>query len=90
MVKFTVTHKVDSHHTNLTYPCLLIDLLGDATFHYEISGDGKCSHCGKPINTRLVKANWMPTDDVMMETVLRVADISPTFKKRLYATVSFW
>jgi len=91
MVKFVVTHKVDSHHTNPTYPCLLIDLLGDLTFHYEISWINKCPKCGEPLPPpKLTKANWMPQDDVMLDTTLRVADISPTFKKKLYATVSFW
>lgn len=77
-MKFKITSRVDSHHTNPKYKCLLIILEGDPHFHYKIK-DGK-----------LVKADWMPTDDEMMDTVLAMAKISPTFHEKIRNTVMWW
>lgn len=70
-----VTFKVDSHHTNPRYPCLLVDLLGDATFHYYIE------------NCKLVKADLMPTDDFVLELCRLLWNISPSFRESLRVAV---
>jgi len=66
-----VTRKVDSHHTNPRYRCLLVDLLNDSTFHHRIE------------NGVLVKADFMPTDEFVMELVRRLCKRSPTFRDLL-------
>lgn len=84
MAKLVTTSKVDSHHTNPMYRCLLVDLMNDPTHHFEF----KVNWEDRTI--KVVKDNWMPTDDVMLDIVLRLAEESPTFRKKLYHTVSFW
>jgi len=66
-----LTHKVDSHHTNASYKCLLVDLLNDPTFHFYVE-DGK-----------LVKADLMPTDEFVLELCRLMATVSPTFRSEL-------
>ena len=66
-----VTCRVDSHHTNPRYRCLLVNLLNDSTFHHRIE------------NGRLVKADLMPTDKFVMELVRLLSKISPSFRDKL-------
>jgi len=70
-----VTHRVDSHHTNPSYRCLLIDLLNDPTFHYLVSGN------------KLIKADLRPTDDFGLELCRLLWNISPSFRERLHIAV---
>lgn len=70
-----VTSKVDSHHTNPNYPCLLIDLKDDPTFHYKVE------------NGKLVKADLMPTDNFVLELCRLLWNLSPTFKEKLQIAV---
>jgi hypothetical protein len=72
MVKWRITSKVDSHHTNPNYKCLLADLLDDPTFHFEFEVNWEKK------TIRLVKANWMPTDKDFLEGLLEWIQISPT------------
>lgn len=67
MAKCIITSKVDSHHTNPNYSCLLINLLGDPTFHVEI--DWK--------NRRIIKADWMPRNDAMIDANLKWMQVEP-------------
>ena len=71
MVETVVTHRVDSHHTNPNYQCLLVNLENEPTFHYQIE------------NGRLVKADLMPTDNFVLELCRLLAAVSPTFKDKL-------
>ena len=71
MLKTKVTHRVDSHHTNPRYRCLLVDFLCDPTFHFEI------------VNGRLVKADLTPTDGFVLELVRLLAAVSPMFRAKL-------
>ena len=66
-----LTHKVDSHHTNPNYTCLLVDLLNDPTFHFSVE------------NGRLVKADLMPTDRFVLELCRLLANVSPSFRAEL-------
>ena len=70
-MEVTVTSKVDSHHTNKKYECLLVDLLNESTFHFTIT------------NGRLVKADLMPTDEFVLDLCHYLAKQSPTFRKQL-------
>lgn len=54
VMELKVTHRVNSHHTNPGYRCLLIKLLGDPTFHYRVH------------NNRLVRADLMPTTPLLL------------------------
>jgi len=78
MAKLKVTHRVDSHRVNPRYKCLVINLLGDPTFHYKV------------VKGRLVKADWMPRDDDLLEVIRRLAQLSPTFRKKLWNEVMWW
>lgn len=71
-----LTCKVDSHHTNRRYQCLLVNLLHDPTCHIQI------------VNGRLVKADLMPTDDFVLDLALQLARVSPTFRWKLEAIVT--
>ena len=66
-----ITHKVDSHHTNPNYKCLLVNLLNEPTFHYIVK-DGVLS-----------KADLMPTDEFVLELCRLMATVSPTFRDEL-------
>jgi len=70
-MRLRITSKVDSHHTNPRYKCLLLDLLCDPAFHYEI------------VDGRLVKADLVPTDGFVLELVRLLAAVSPTFRAKL-------
>jgi hypothetical protein len=72
MVDYVVTAKVDSHHTNKRYQCLLIDLRQDPAFHFHI------------VNGRLVKADLMPTDQFVLDLCYLLSKESPTFRKQLF------
>lgn len=71
-----LTSRVDSHHSAKRYQCLLVNLLHDPTFHYQV------------VNGRLVKADLMPTDDFVLDLALQLARRSPTFYRKLEATVT--
>lgn len=71
MVDYVVTSKVDSHHTDKRYQCLLVNLLRDPTFHFQI------------VNGRLVKADLMPTDEFVLDLCYHLSRESPTFRKEL-------
>lgn len=75
-MEYRFTHKVDSHHTNPNYQCLLFDLLNDPAFHYEI----KINREGKPY---LTSANWMPHDVDFIFACRKLAEVSPTFRQEL-------
>lgn len=66
-----VTSRVDSHHTNKKYECLLVDLLSNPTFHFQV------------VNGRLVKADLMPTDQFVLDLCHYLSKQSPTFRKAL-------
>ena len=72
MVECALTTKVDSHHTNKKYECLLVDLLNDPTFHFHI------------VNGRLVKADLMPTDQFVLDLCYHLSKQSPTFRRALF------
>jgi hypothetical protein len=72
MSEYITTAKVDSHHTNKKYECLLVDLLNDPTFHFHI------------VNGRLVKADLMPTDQFVLDLCYHLSRQSPTFRKALF------
>ena len=70
-----ITHKVDSHHTNANYRCLLIPVLQLKEFHLVIDWQ----------RMRIVKCDFMPTEDFALELDALLCDISPTFPERLLA-----
>jgi len=70
-----VTSKVDSHHTNPDYRCLLIPMLQFPEFHLVVDWERR----------RVVKCNFMPTEDFALELNALLCDISPTFPERLLA-----
>lgn len=72
LMEVMVTRKVDSHHTNKKYECLLVDLMNDPTFHFTIT------------NGRLVKADLMPTDEFVLDLCHYLAKQSPTFRRELF------
>ena len=74
-LKYKITHKVDSHRVNPRYPCLIINLLNDRTFHYKIR------------NGALVKADIMPTDDWALELCKFMYKISPSFREKLVTAI---
>jgi len=75
-VETILTCRVDSHHTNRRYQRLLVNLLHDPTFHYQV------------VNGRLEKADLMPTDDFVLDLALQLARRSPTFYRKLEAIVT--
>jgi hypothetical protein len=68
-----VTDKVDSHHTNPRYKCLLVNLL--SLKEVRIVVDWR--------NRRIIKADLMPTEDFALELNALLLDISPTYAERL-------
>jgi len=69
----TVTSKVDSHHTNPNYQCLVINLLRDPTFHITVEWDKR----------RVLKADWMPKEDDVLDIIEDLLRVSPTFGSKL-------
>ena len=61
-MKIRKTSRVDSHHTNPDYVCLVVEWDGEANF--------RCRHGGEH--------DWMPTDDEMLSLLLEWIRISPT------------
>lgn len=61
-MKIRKTSKVDSHHTNPNYVCLVVEWNGDVNFRCR-NGDVH---------------DWMPTDKEMLELFLEWIQISPT------------
>ena len=66
-----LTHKTDSHHTNLNYQCLLVDLTHDPRCHVQIE------------NGRVVKIDWMPTDIDVLDLNDKMFRVSPTFRMKV-------
>ena len=69
-----VTSKVDSHHTNPNYKCLLIPMLQLKEFHLVIDWQDR----------RVVKCDLMPTEDFALELNALLCNISPTYLERLF------
>jgi hypothetical protein len=72
-----VTSKVDSHHTNPDYRCLLIPMLQFPEFHLVVDWERR----------RVVKCDFMPTEAFALELNALLCDMSPTFPERLLAQV---
>ena len=68
-----LTSKTDSHHTNLNYQCLLVRLENDPRFHYRVVGN------------RVVEADWMPTDNDVLELADQLCTRSPSFLPKFLA-----
>jgi len=71
-VTLTITNNVDSHYINQDYECLLVDLLNEQWFHYQIE------------NGELVKADVMPSDKWVLELCEKLASVSPSFRFELW------
>lgn len=76
--EFTITHKVDSHHTNPNYPCLLVDLLQKPEVHYEIVVRDAQGKVLKNVFPELVKLNWMPKLEHLMRVNQQMWNWKPT------------
>lgn len=76
--EFVITHKVDSHHTNPEYRCLLVNLLGRPEVHYTIVVRDAQGRVLKNVFPELVKLDWMPTIDHLMRVNQYMWDWKPT------------
>lgn len=65
MVEFRRTSKVDYHHTNEEYECLMVVFDCAYDSHFRIRNS--------------YSADWIPTDGEAKELVMHLADMSPTF-----------
>lgn len=78
-MEYVVTHKVDSHRVNPKYKCLMIDLLKEPWFHYEIKMVE-----GRPV---LTKANIIPTYEWALELNEQMCRWKPDFAEALRIAV---
>ena len=70
-----MTHKVDSHYSPFAqhYQCMLIkNLQNDSSFHIDIDWNRR----------RIIDANLMPTDDLILDCAETLLKLSPTFKEK--------
>lgn len=61
-MRIRITSKVDSHHTNPNYRCLVVEWNGEANFRCR----GGHVH------------DWLPTDQELLDLLLAGIEISPT------------
>ena len=78
-MEYVITHKVDSHRVNPNYKCLVIDLLKEPWFHYEIKMVN-----GKPV---LTKANIIPTYEWMLDANHQMCRWKPDYAETLRVAV---
>jgi len=87
-VKYKITHKVRSHHTNPYYKCLLLDILNEPWWKHKekVIIDGK-EVKGPNVKVVHTESTIMPTDDWWLEGTALMCKISPTFRKKLFNMV---
>ena len=70
-MRLRVSSRVDSHHTNPFYRCLIVEWLPeDLNFRVR---PGAAEHI----------ADWLPKDSDILELVVKMLEISPTFIQKL-------
>lgn len=70
-MRLRVSSRVDSHHTNPFYKCLIVEWLPeDLNFRLR----PRAEEC---------LANWLPKDSEILELMVQMLRISPTFIKKL-------
>lgn len=70
-MRLRVSSQVDSHHTNPFYRCLIVEWLStDLNFRLRL---GAAEHI----------ADWLPKDSEILELVVQMLRISPTFIEKL-------
>jgi len=74
-----LTAKVDSHHTNPNYKCLLVNLLPLPEFHWtaKVYVNGKLVE-GPHVRVVLTKADLIPRNEWLMQVVQGMSDWKPT------------
>lgn len=78
-MRVRVSHRVDSHLFNPSYPCLIVEWLPEDLNFRIRSEAAKHIHIGEPV------ADWLPTDKEVLELNRHMIEISPTFLARLRA-----
>ena len=87
-MEYKLTHKVDSHHINPSYKCLLIDLLPLPEFHFEAKAYGPDGKELKDAQIVLTKADLIPRNEWLMEVIQQMVNWKPTeFYPILYHAV---
>lgn len=69
-MRLRVSSQVDSHHTNPLYRCLIAEFLPE-DLHFRIRAKPGCV------------ADWIPKDSEILELVLKMLELSPTFIDKL-------
>jgi hypothetical protein len=70
-MKLKITSKVDHHHTNPRYKCLVVEWNGDLNFRCRGNG----------------VHDWLPTDEEIVEIAAKLSEVSPTFWPKLVEKV---
>lgn len=80
-----MTAKVDNHHSNQKYKCLVIGLLSEPWFHYKIEVRGRDGKLLDPkdYTARLVKANIIPTYEWTLDLNHEMSKWKPDFAAAL-------
>jgi len=72
-MEYKQTSKVDYHHTNQNYECLLVDLLREPTFHWTAKAYDAMGHEIRGAHVVLTKADLMPTNRWVSDMVYFLA-----------------
>jgi hypothetical protein len=75
-MRVRVTEKVDYHHTNNGYKCILVEFL-------------KTDNNIRRRNNE-VQFDWLPLDEEIMKINRVLYDLSPTFRAKLDTLVNNW
>lgn len=68
-MRLRITEKVDSHHTNPDYKCIIVEFLrSDKNIRI------------RSLRRTEVLLDWLPTDEELFKLFQTSMDISPTFK----------
>lgn len=70
-MELSITHKVDNHHTNQGYNCLVVKFM---------SND---NNVRRRFDKDFVLFDWIPTDDEIILINKWLMNLSPTFKNKL-------
>jgi hypothetical protein len=67
-MRIRLTAAVDSHHTNPDYSCVVVDFFStDSNFRVRQFHSGRL-------------ADWLPTDQEILDLFSQLYDMSPTFR----------
>ena len=80
---YDFTAKVDSHHTNPNYKCLLLNLLPLPEFHFKAVVRDEHGRILKNVSVELVKADLIPTYEWMIEANKLMCRWKPEYVRML-------